>query len=308
VELWCRELLLRDETRILVEKRTLAMRTILLTLIGFGWSIALASGASAQTIPIAFTVGPLPSVSWSQFLDKPSHQFDVNSSLSFTVTSTTQADKLLTQNVEIRLYSLRPTPAQLRAGVTGIEPPVWATVGGCQVYLSLVFRLDRADVKLRHQIDFGPLNGDLSWLSVIDNDHVAPGYYLLVVERLAPSSPPSFDSAGGLGGHYEFVRLTDITKDAYFQNGLFFVVKPMAGAAPQKAFVEQIQKEEEAFSKAANVFKPYLHCFESQTITSNNLPGTTQIADNSSCSSVPPLGRIGGLNLSGAQERIAGAG
>lgn len=242
----------------------------------------MALAAHAGATEIDFDRKPLPAIDYVSIFSNATNDYAAESPVRLKLKRSDSVDAIIRSGIEIRIFSLQPSAAAFEAGtVAATQPRSWATVAHCLVYLSLVFRPSPQHVREWHEIDLGPLSAAAGWLTVIDHNHLGPGYYRLVVEPVTQDDSPTFADAGGLGGRYEFIRLTDQTKDSYFNQGLFFVVSPPSGAQVPTNAGPDIISETNAFIDTAHNIGATLHCYTASPVEAAK--SDMILADNQPC-------------------------
>ena len=201
------------------------LKAALAIMIGVGttWPVA---GKSA---PVTFDMKALPAILHTDFFIDEHVDPKFNKPVHFVIEQRPENDDDIRNGIEFRIFSLFPSDTEIRNGtVSQVEPQAWPTKNpavDCLVYLSLVYRPDRAmkDYMLdNHEFDLGPLAGAAGWLPMVDQNNIGHGYYLLVVEKVTPIDPPSIPDYGNLDMRYEFIRLDPGMAGKYFRAGIAF--------------------------------------------------------------------------------------
>ncbi|MBV8977136.1 MAG: hypothetical protein JOZ13_07125 [Alphaproteobacteria bacterium] len=254
--------------------------------IAFSLAFGMQSRADDHIRFDAQTLHPYP---YGQLLADFSNDLDVGTRFVFNQDKM----KALPGGIELRIFSIQPSDQLIQAGhADQARPRSWADIAHCHVYLSLVFRPNRARqeyVRSHGELTIGPLRTDAQWFPFLDKDSVAHGYYLIVFQPITKSDPPTIDNYGGRDKdemYYEFIRLSDERgeDEKYFGNAKFFEIEaPYNGGHGHEPDLARGQRTFDAaatkidFVDAATSIKHWLRCYSSKDV----IPDTPTVSANS---------------------------
>ena len=196
--------------------RPMALRALRVGIAAAGVCWASSSNAVAANVAL-FRMVEVEVLQVRNLFHALNGSFAFGSSLTLVRQGSEDALKRLSKGFQLRI---------IRVADRDAKPKPDATFQPCLVYLSSVFRFPAVapDGELPTEFSIGSLS-DLGWLTLSKGEAPKPGYFLIVVEPLAPSPPKPI----------EFLRLEDRdgkTADRYFAAGVRFQVMPGASITP----------------------------------------------------------------------------